>query len=66
MQKFHREENASTSAVDFVNGADVGMIESSGGFRLALEAAYSGGIGMELFRKELSATRRWSLESSAS
>ena len=44
IQKFHGDESLAVMLVDFVNGADVGMIQRRGGLGLALEAGQCLGI----------------------
>ncbi len=41
IQKLHGDEGFAMLVVNFVNGADVGMVQRGGSFRLALEAAES-------------------------
>ena len=38
VQKFHDDERMAVFFADFINGADVRVIESGGGLRFALEA----------------------------
>ena len=49
----HRDEGASVLFSDFVNGTNVGMIQSGGGFRLALEAFTEFLVGDEMRGEEL-------------
>ena len=38
IEKFHGDEGLAVLLVDFVDGADVGMVQSGGGFGFTLEA----------------------------
>ena len=39
VEEFHGDEGLAVFFIDFVNGADVGMVQGRGGLRLALKAA---------------------------
>jgi len=41
IEKFHGDERLPVLVVNFVDGADVGMVEGGGGFGFALEAGES-------------------------
>jgi len=51
-QEFHGDKAASVVLPDFVNGADVGMVQSRGGTRLPAEALQGEGVPGELVGKE--------------
>src|SRR5437868_4642116 len=57
VQKLHDDERLTLVLADFVNGADIGMVQCRGSLRFALEAGQSLGIlgyivGQELERDE--------------
>ncbi len=53
LQKLHGDEGPALVLVDFVNGADVGMIERRGGAGFALESLQGLRVFGEFFRQEL-------------
>ena len=53
LQKFHDDEGLSFVLADFVDGADVGMIQSGSGPRLALEPLQGHSIGGQSLGLEL-------------
>jgi hypothetical protein len=53
IQKFHGDESLPVLVVDFVDGADVRVIERGGSFGFALEAAQSLCITGEFISEEL-------------
>ncbi len=53
VEKFHGDEGFVVGVADFVDGADIGMIEGGGGFGFAAEAFESLRIVGEGFRKKL-------------
>ncbi len=53
VQKFHGDERFAVLLVNFVDGADVGMVQSGGGLRFALEARQRLGIFSNLVGQEL-------------
>ena len=57
VQKLHDDEGLAVCVVDFVDGADVGMIQRRGGLRFALESG-PGPAGLwQFLRAEISARR---------
>src|ERR1700756_3162537 len=52
VKEFHCDEGAAVLFADVVNGADIGMVESRGGFGFATEAPEGLAVGRELFGKE--------------
>ena len=65
VEEFEREERHAVQLFDGVNGDDVGVIEGGGRAGLALESLAATGSLESVGDRILSATRRWSLESSA-
>src|SRR6266568_405545 len=53
LQKFHRDEGSSIDLVNFVDCADVRMVQGRGGFGFALETAEGLRIVRQFLRKEL-------------
>ncbi|MGA8104984.1 MAG: hypothetical protein WB869_22710 [Candidatus Acidiferrales bacterium] len=53
VQKLHGDERVAMLVVNFVDGADVGMIQCGGGLRLAFEAGESLRIFGNVVRQEL-------------
>ena len=53
VQKLHGDEGFAVLVVDFIDGADVGMIECGRRLRFALEASQSLRVFRNLVRKEL-------------
>jgi hypothetical protein len=51
-EEFHGDKAASLVLPDFVNGADVGMVQSLGGTRLPAEALQGEGVPGQLIGKE--------------
>jgi len=51
-EAFHRNERLPIVLADFVNGADVGMIQRGGGFRFTLEASERLSVFRYVARKE--------------
>src|SRR6202034_2464294 len=51
-EEFHGDEAASVVLADFVDGADVGMVQSRGGSRLPAETLQGQGVPGELIGKE--------------
>ncbi len=52
IQKFHDDESLAMLVVNFVDGADVGMIQRGGGLRLALETGQGLRILGNFFRQK--------------
>src|SRR5262249_12188251 len=52
-QELHRDERLISVPSDFVDGADVGMVQSRGSTRFAAKALKSGGVLGEFFGKKL-------------
>ena len=53
LQQFHRDEGAPVGLVDFVNGADAGVVQRGRGFGLALKTAEGLGVVGEIIGKKL-------------
>ena len=51
-QKFHRDERVAVLLADFVDGADVGMVQRGSGAGLAAETLQSLRIARNIFRQE--------------
>ena len=52
LEKLHHDERTSILLADFVDGADVGMVERGGGLRLALESFQSLAVARHFIRQE--------------
>jgi len=52
VQKFHHDEGLTVLFIDLVNSADVGMVQSRGGFGLTLKASESLRIFGDVVRKK--------------
>ena len=53
VQKFHGDEGLTVVLIDFINGADIGMVQGRGRLRLALEAGQGLGIFGDFIGQEL-------------
>ena len=53
LQQFHRDEGSPLGVIDFVDGANVRVVQGGRGFGFPLEAAESLCVVGEFFRKEL-------------
>jgi hypothetical protein len=63
VQILHGDEGTPVLLVDFVDGADVGMVQGRGGFGLALKPAESLQVLRNVIGQELRAAKRSSLTS---
>src|SRR5580658_10520414 len=52
-EEFHRNERFSVVFADFMDGADIGMVQGGGGLRFTVEAAQSLRVWREPLRKKL-------------
>src|SRR4029077_5375520 len=62
IQKLHDDKCLAVLLVNFVNGANVGMVEGGGGLRLALEAAQGLGIFCYVIRKKFKSDKAVELD----